>query len=237
MLKPWSRRILQIAGAVALVALVVTVYRSTDWGKGFTPDGAMTLIAGVIAFIAVIIQIASSTKQVQDQIRAQRDAEREERERQKRAVATAILYEIDSFCMIELDHVDKNLASWDAASNNLPSAAGLRTNISDIYKGISALLGSLSAKSVSAVVKFYSMVGAYEGLWRDYQYRLDTLRAPVNPSVNIDLQGVVNEARRLLKDVRDLIPGLRTLGASVINVVAHECRLDELIEKSDAKKN
>jgi hypothetical protein len=95
MLKPWQKRILQIVGALALAALVVIVCRRTDWSKGFTPDGVMTLVAGVIAFIAVIIQIRSSSKQVQDQIKAQRDAEREEQERQKRALATAILFEID----------------------------------------------------------------------------------------------------------------------------------------------
>jgi sensor domain CHASE-containing protein len=61
-----------------------------------TLDGLMTLVAGVIAFIAVIIQIHSSSKQLQDQMDAQRDAEQDELERKKRAVATAIDFEIDS---------------------------------------------------------------------------------------------------------------------------------------------
>ena len=95
MLKPWLKRTLQIVGTLALVALLILVYRGTDWRKRFTPDGDLTLVAAAIAFIAVIIQIRSSSKQVQDQIKAQRDAEREEQERQKRAVATAILFEID----------------------------------------------------------------------------------------------------------------------------------------------
>ena len=157
-----------------------------------TLDGLMTLVAGVIAFIAVIIQIRSSSKQVQDQIKAQRDAEREERERQKRTVATAILYEIDSFYVFELDLDEKKLASWDGANNSFPIAAGLRTNVSEIYKGVSPLLGSLNAKSVTAIVKFYAMVGTYEGMWRNYQYSLDKLRAPVNPSVNIYLQALLS---------------------------------------------
>jgi hypothetical protein len=235
MSKLWLKRILQVAGALALVALAVIVYRRTDWCKGFTPDGVMTLIAGVIAFIAVIIQIRSSSKQVQDQIKAQRDAEREERERHKRAIATAILYEIDSFYRIDLELADKTLAGWDAASNNLPSAAGLRTNISEIYKGISPLLGSLNASSVSAIVKFYSMVGTYEGLWHSYQFSLDMLRAPANAAVRLSPQSLMNDAKTQLKGIRDLIPQLKELAATVTSSVAHDCGLDELIGRGNAQ--
>jgi hypothetical protein len=200
-----------------------------------TLDGLMTLIAGLIAFAAVIFQIRSSSKQVQDQIKAQRDAEREEKERQKRAIATAIICEIDSFFAIELDLVEKSLASWDGTSNNLALPAGLRTNVSEIYRGVSPLLGSLSAKSVNAIVKFYSMVGTYEGLWRNYQYCLDMLRAPLNPAVDLKARDLANEAGSQLKIIREIIPRLKTLAWTVIECVAHDCGLEELIGRSDAQ--
>lgn len=233
MSKPWLKRILQIVGTLALMAVTVIVYRRTDWGKGFTPDGVMTLVAGVIAFIAVIMQIRSSSEQVQDQIKAQRDAEREERERQKRSIATALLYEIDSFYRIELDLVEKNLANWDVAGNSVPTAAGLRTNISEIYKGVSPLLGSLNAKSVSAIVKFYSMAGTYEGVWRDYQNLLDMIWGPANPA--LDPQYLANEAKTRLKSIRNLIPELKTLAENVTNSVAQDCGLEELIGRGNAQ--
>ena len=121
MLKPWLNRILQIVGTLALVALAVIVYRRTDWSKGLTPDGAMTLVAAAIAFIAVIWQIRSSSKQVQEQIRAQRDAERKERERQRKAVATAILFEIDGFYAGYLRQPRDFLAGKDIENVGLPA--------------------------------------------------------------------------------------------------------------------
>jgi hypothetical protein len=202
-----------------------------------TLDGIMTLVAGVIAFIAVIIQIRSSSKQVQDQIKTQHDAEREERERQRRAIATAILFEIDSFCAVDLDFTAKSLAKWDADSNNIPTAAHLRTNNSEIYKGISPLLGSLNAVSVGAVVHFYSMVGMYEGLWRSYRYSLDMLHSPVNPDVIMDAQSILNDAKAQLKNIRDLIPSLRELAEKVTKSVARDCGVEELIPKANAQTN
>jgi len=222
-------------GTLALVALLMVAYRRTDWSKRFSPDGALTLVAAVIAFIAIIMQIRSSSKQVQDQVKAQRDAEREERERQRRAIATALLYEIESFYTVELELTEKELAGWDPASNDLPTGFALRTNTSEIYKGVSALLGSLNAKSVSAIVRFYSAVGRYEGLWHDYQYMSGMAWSPA--SREVDRQNAANQAKAQLKMIRDLIPHLKSLAGNISQRVAHDCGLDELIAKEDAKKN
>jgi hypothetical protein len=228
-------------GFVLLVAFVALVafHRWSGLGKSLSNDYyamvGTTLLAAVLGFGAIWHQTRSSYRQLREQLAAQRDAEREERERQKRTIATAILYEIDSFYRIDLELADKILASWDATSNNLPSGAGLRTNISEIYKGISPLLGSLNASSVSAIVKFYSMVGTYEGLWHTYQFSLDMLRAPANPAVKMNPQSLVNDAKAQLKSIRDLIPQLKELAATVTNSVAHDCGLDELIGRSDAQ--
>lgn len=230
-------------GFVLLVVFVALVafHRCSGLGKSLSNDYyamvGTTLLAAVLGFGAIWHQTRSSYRQLREQLAAQRDAEREERERQKRAIATAVLYEIDSFYRIELDLVEKNLDNWDGANNSLPTGAGLRTNISEIYKGVSPLLGSLNAKSVSAIVKFYSMVGTYEGLCRDYQNLLDMIWAPVNPAVNLNPQSLVNEAKARLNSIRGMIPQLKTLAANVTNFVAHDCGLDELIERSDAKKN
>jgi hypothetical protein len=67
-----------------------------------TLHGLMTLIAGIIAFAAVIMQVRSSSKQVRDQIKAQRDAEHDEQKRQKLAVAKALLTEIDHFVLFHV---------------------------------------------------------------------------------------------------------------------------------------
>jgi len=151
-------------GALALVALAIVVCRRTDWSRGFSPDGVLAFAGGALALLGVWWSNHQSVKNLQKQLEAERNARTEEAERQKRSIATAILYEIDNFYRMELDLVEKNLASRDAAKDNLATAVGLRTNISEIYKAVSPILGSLNAKSVSAIVRFHSMVGAYEGL-------------------------------------------------------------------------
>src|SRR5271157_2399405 len=133
MLKPWLKKTLQIVGTLALVALVVIVYRRTDWSKGITPDGSMTLIAGVIAFIAVIIQIISSSKQVQDQVKAQRDAERGEQVRQRKGVAIGLLFEIDGFYRSYLRDPRKVFDRIDVSKDNLPGVRSVGENPFPVY--------------------------------------------------------------------------------------------------------
>ncbi len=201
----------------------------------FTGDGILAFAGGALALLGVWWSNHQSIKNLEKQFKAESNARAEESERQKRAIATAILFEIDSFCGVDLDLAAMSLARWDADSNNLPSATHLRTNIAEIYKGISPLLGSLNAVSVGAIVRFYSMVGTYEGLWRSYQYSLDMLRIPGSPAVKMDPQRLVDDAKAQLKSIGDLIPSLRTLAESVTNSVARDCGVEELIPKGNAQ--
>src|SRR5260370_16815941 len=70
-----------------------------------TLDGIMTLAAGVIAFVAVILQIRSSRKQIELQLEAEKKARTLESERQKQAVARALLFEIVNFYRYSRGHV------------------------------------------------------------------------------------------------------------------------------------
>ena len=116
-----------------------------------TLDGLMTLIAGIIAFIAVIIQIRSSSKQVQDQMKAQRDAEREEVERQKRAVAIAIRFEIDLIFRSMIR----------GASEDLQKAQGREYVVKPhslhftVYEGNVGNIGQLPKEIGQDIVEFY----------------------------------------------------------------------------------
>jgi hypothetical protein len=137
--------------------------------------------------------------------------------------------------MIELEQVEKTLNRQASESNFLPSAVGLRSNITEIYKAVSAILGSLNAKSVSAIIKFYSMVGLYEGQWRNYQHFLDMLWR-LGPQKEV-LDAFTKCAKDELESIRSLIPELKKLATSVSTAVAQDCGLDELIGRTDAKKN
>jgi hypothetical protein len=117
-----------------------------------TLDGIMTLVAGVIAFIAVIIQIRSSSKQVQDQMKAQRDAEREEQERQMQSVATAVLFEID--------HVYR-LISDQVHADDFNIRYLIPPNRFIVFEANAGHLGSLGSDLARAIVRFYGEAGRY----------------------------------------------------------------------------
>jgi hypothetical protein len=230
-------RDMALVGLVLLVAFaaLVAFHRCSGLGKSLSDDCyamvGTTLLAAVLGFGAIWHQTRSSYRQLREQLAAQRDAEREEQEKQNRAIASAILYEIDIFRRLELEKIEKTLGSWDPASGSFPSASGWRQNTFELYRANSYKLGFLNAKSVSAIVKFYAMAGVYEGLFRDYQRFLDLGVAGVNKAL------ADKYCREQIKRIPDLLPPLKTLATTVCTSVARDCGLDELVEKDDAKKN
>jgi hypothetical protein len=169
MLKPWLKRILQIVGTLALVALLVLVYRRTDWSKRLTPDGDLTLAAGLIAFVAVIMQIRSSSKQVRDQIEAQRIAERKEQERQKTTLARAILFEIHSLYTTHLREVKAKLEKANLNMGSPPLIDPLAADPFPVYRANAGRLAELEESLVARIVEFYAVAGSYVAMWREYE--------------------------------------------------------------------
>ncbi len=158
MLKPWRSRIIQIAGTLALVALTVIVYRRTDWSKGFTPDGIMTLIAGVLAFAAV-----------QWQMWDQRESLRQEQMRQSRAVAKAVLFEINNFYCYYVRDVQAFLKGQDVLSCKMLGIKSIPSDAFPIYRGNAITVGVLEDDMVGNIVGFYSTAEAYLSILRDYR--------------------------------------------------------------------
>jgi hypothetical protein len=203
MLKPWLKRPIQIVETLALVALAVIVYRRTDWRKGFTPDGVMTLMAGVIAFFAVIIQIRFSSRQVQEQLTVQRDAQREETDRQKRAVACALLFEIDGFYRWLLRDIRGFLRDVDPEKEDFRflEAKPIGTNPFVIYQGNASSVGELDVPVAENVVRFY--MGAQACLYTIQRYdeaHSQYLAAPTEEREDL--------ARQWLENVKEGIPPL-----------------------------
>jgi hypothetical protein len=157
-----------------------------------TLDGLMTLVVGLIAFAAVIFQIRSSSKQVQDQIKAQRDAEREEQERQRRATATAILFEIDNFYRHHLGQVRDFLTLFER-SNQLPGTVPASAHGFVVYHGNASRLGDLPRELAGKIVRFYGTAEHYNVVREDYRARLER-EAPQD-------QGVLQTQFRQLKNL------------------------------------
>lgn len=202
MLKPWLSRTVQIVGTLALVALAVIVCRRTDWSKGFTPDGVMTLIAGVIAFVAVIIQIRSSSKQLREQVASYDRASLEERERRNRAVAKGILFEIDSFYRYYLRDLRDYLEKFDTVSGKLPFIKPNVPGLFGVFNGNTGEIGGLDEEALEAIVRFYSLAGSH---WASLQ-RCATAIERVYRAENVEVEDDV--ARTILRLSKVALPEL-----------------------------
>jgi hypothetical protein len=202
MLKPWLKRTLQIVGTLALVAFVVIVYRKTDWCKGFTPDGIMTLIAGVLAFAAV-----------QWQMWDQRRTLRQEQERQNRAVATAILFEIDSFYAVYLRQPRDFLAGKDIEKDELPRFTLIGPNPFPVYRGNTGKIGELLVECVHALVGFFQQADSILSNLSDYSSTLERQRrmrfeASTRRTLDntLDLKMEESLARKQLGRIKGVLP-------------------------------
>lgn len=198
MSRPWVRRILQFAGALALVALAAIVYRKRDWFEGVTPDGVMTLMAGIIAFVAVIIQIRSSSRQVRDQIKAQRDAEQVERERQKRAVAAALLSETDCFYAKYLEETSEPFPSWKRIENDPRLTEVFQAPIGKpfvVYESLADKLGGFDAMVARGIVFAYGRMAAFVENLRLYEREMRE-----RPTRFLKQQ---DDRKRILEDIRN----------------------------------
>lgn len=218
--------------AVPVVVLVLWVglrvfHRCFQLGRSLSVDGlamiGTTLVAAAAGFLAILYQVRSSSRQLRDQIEADRARAAHEKEEQKRAIAAAIVNEIDNICL-ELDQVQDNIKHALQTPGRFPLAIGFRANTSLIYKAIAPSLGILSAEAVSAIVRFYSKMGSYEGMWRVYQYCLDMLWSGQIPEeVRNEFTG---NAQGEIELIGGFVPELRRLAESAKKSLTKDYRLD-----------
>jgi hypothetical protein len=145
---------------------------------GPTFDGIMTFIAALVALIAaaraykgIKQQIKSDRENLQRQLDAEKNARAEEQERQSKAVAIAILFEIDGFYRLHLREVHRVLENWDPKNDALFMAKSISA-ISQpfpVYYGNSGSLGLLEVCLVFSVVNFYSAAAIFVETFNDYK--------------------------------------------------------------------
>ena len=148
--------------------------RSGNWAPTF--QGVATLAGVFVALMTVIWQIRSSSKHVEDQIKAQRDAEQEERGRRKRAVATAVCYETDGFYLYYLRELRDYLKNFKLEEKMpLPIIKPVAANVFSIYQGNAAKLSELGPEALERVVAFYNAAGRHlstRAAWRTHVQRI-----------------------------------------------------------------
>jgi|GEM_PF-694174 hypothetical protein len=190
---------------IALYAGLTLFHRFTEPGRGLSVDGlamvGTTLFAAATGFLAVLFQIRSSSKQLREQMRTQRDAEREEQERQKKAVATGILFEIDNFYVYHVggayDYIREVLQRRE-----LPEVARIPSSLFSMYQGNTGRLGDLPNEVVRVVVDFYSKAAQFLAVREDY-------RAEHERHLDLRFEHPDNwKTVTLCGHVRDFFPGL-----------------------------
>jgi hypothetical protein len=187
--------------------------RSGNWAPTF--QGVATLVGVFVALVAVIWQVRSSSKHIQDQIKAQREAEREDQERQKRAVASALSAEIDDFYKFFLKGMWEQrtkicspialLMKRPAELGPVPSTAFL------VYRATAHQLGLLGAATVKSVVGLYNFTASFVDQYEIYRKAW----SPLSTFEHSDLA-------TKLRDIFDALPSLILVSDRTCELLAKE---------------
>ncbi|MFZ0962547.1 MAG: hypothetical protein WAO35_16755 [Terriglobia bacterium] len=188
-------------------------------GKSLSVDGlgmvGTTLVAAALGFLAILLQVRSSSRQLRDQIKAQRDAERKEHERGNKAVAIAVLFEIDGFYRSRLRDLRQFLDRIDPLNDTLPGMMAVDQNPFPVYFGNASRIGDLEDHIVQAVVHFYGEAISYLSILRDYREALNFVDcrakfsslSPLRPQ-DLPSRAAEAQARTELKRLKQALPEL-----------------------------
>jgi hypothetical protein len=127
------------------------------WEPKLTLDGLMTLSAGVIAFVAVMIQIQSSRRDTERLLAEEKKARAAEEKRQLEAVARALSFEIANFYNYYRTRVRPLLDRVNTETCVPPSLSALGSNAFSVYQGNTGRLGAFQNGVVESVVQFYGL--------------------------------------------------------------------------------
>lgn len=129
----------------------------------FTGDGLLAFAGGALALIGVWWSNHQSVKNLQKQLEAEHNARTDKAEGEKRSVATAMAFEIDSIYRGFVRDVEALFKSADVDGNFVQDlmAKRIETFPFTVYVGCAQLLGGLPPPLVEGIVHFYGGVSVY----------------------------------------------------------------------------
>jgi hypothetical protein len=130
-----------------------------DISWAFTGDGLLAFAGGALALLGVWWSNHQSVKNLRKQFEAERNARAEGTESQKRAVATAIAFEVDFIYRGFVRDVEAVLRK----ARTFGDIIGKRIEEFPftIYEGCAALLGGLPPPLVEGIVNFYGGISLH----------------------------------------------------------------------------
>jgi hypothetical protein len=200
------RRFLSAIPLVLIVAALSAVLFHFRHRLIVTPvlslDGAATLTAGIIAFIAVWLQIKASRSQVESQLKAEKDQREASQRAEILAVEKAILFEIDDFYREYLRDLRDALEEISPEASALPFIKDVRAISFPVFLGNSGKIGLLSDEHAEAIIHFYGVAQSHLRALCEYkEYREKLL-------IGVPVYGAENLARINLKQVKESLPEL-----------------------------
>lgn len=140
-----------------------------------TLDGLVAFLGGALALIGVWWSNHQSVKNLQKQLDAERAARADEAERRKRALATALLFEVDHFYRSYLPPA-LTIARGLRGKGVVPHA-GLAIRVEaaafDVYSGNVPSLGALGPEASRSVIRFYKVAWDLQDFMRRYCESVD----------------------------------------------------------------
>jgi len=168
-----------IVGIVLCVGLV-GFHRYTQIGRSLSVDGlalvGTTLVAAAAGFLAILYQVRSASRQLREQLADQHRTLATESERQKKAVATALLFEIDGFYATYLRQPRDLLTTKEVAKDPLPRFTSIGPNRFPVFHGNASKIGELPTDCVLALVGFFRQADSIVSNLADYTSSLDRAR-------------------------------------------------------------
>jgi hypothetical protein len=182
-------------------------YYAIVFDPKLTLDGVLTFVGGALALLGMWIQSRHADKGLQRQLNAERQAREQERARRKRALARAILFELDNFYRIYLRDPRPVLLAVDAKACAVGQLPAFRTPGDDpfpIMRSNASELGELDERYIRDIVRFYGEADAYLRTAREYSQHFGKLvlegstYLPVNFMTRSCLGQLQNSAQEMI---------------------------------------
>lgn len=180
----------------------------------FTGDGILAFAGGALALFGVWWSNHQSIKNVQKQLAEETEAREQETERRTKAVANAMLFEIDSVYRAHIRPARDTVKDWDPKTGVLFDARSISTQPFPIFSGNARSVGGLEDGFVSQIVKFYTAADLYASAVRDYQKACNRLDDGLSgqfgsiPLPSAHAGASLHKAREALKRLKEVSPHL-----------------------------
>jgi len=139
----------------------------------FTGDGLLTFFGGLLAFFALLYQVRHTDKGLRRQLDAEKRSLKEGEDNRRRAVATAILFEIDDSYRSHLRDV---LGYFDKEEDSILAVVKpIGANPLPVYVGNASAIGMLPSMLAEVVVHYYGVLQTYLGTLSQYSQGYDLM--------------------------------------------------------------